>query len=240
MSKEPNMPQSVKLPDVGEPKLQPKQASGYRIAIAIAISLWVVVTHYHFVRRGVWNPFTSHELNAIFLANKGLAISAVLMISISVLLGPLARWFQPFKGYVGYRKEIGLVGGMLAGVHIVVSLFFLPEQFPLSWYAEHIPALLMGIAALITLIIITVHSTGPALRRVGYRRWKMIQRLVYPTLIFAMAHYMLMGKPANWVRWSQTMETPLPPGTLVTTVAVVLVLIVRLFAMLPNRREHEP
>jgi DMSO/TMAO reductase YedYZ heme-binding membrane subunit len=225
--------------DVDNQKVMPKRLTDYGGAAAIAILLWSLVTYYHFVRRHIWNPFSSHELNFLLLANKGLALTAVLMISLSVLLGPLARWSSFCRKRVGYRKQIGLLGAMLAGLHVIVSLLMLPEQFPLIWYGEHLPALGMGIAALLTLLVISVHSTESAPRRIGYRRWKTIQRLVYSTLLFAMAHYMLMGKPANWVRWSQTMETPLPPGTLVVTVVVVLVLIARLIAMLPKRREQE-
>lgn len=208
-----------------------RRVPAYPTAFLISILIWAVITHYHFVRRGVWNPFADHELNPLFLANKGLALTAVVMICLSVILGPTARFWPSFVRWVAYRKHIGLTGAGFAFTHILVALFLLPQEFPPSWFAANPGFLAMGILAFTTLLIITLHSTGAAQRRLGPRKWKIIQRLVYPAIAFACAHYMWMGKPANWLKWSRTLETPLPPGTLVITLIVITTLIVRLAAL---------
>lgn len=71
----------------------------------------------------------------------------------------------------------------------------------------------------------------------GPEVWKKVHRLGYIFLVSIAIHIVCLGKVANWIKFLETFEMPVPPGTTVPTAAIVLVLIVRLVDAVRTRKE---
>ena len=199
---------------------------------------WALVTYYHFLRRDVVNPFGAHEVDPIFMANKGMAITAAVLIGAAVAIGPMARWFAACRPWAASRREIGLAGFGWALIHVCTALLPLLERFPWSWYLERPLVIIAGATALLLLIVIAASSNRRALRWMGGRKWKLTQRLVHVVIALIVIHFVAMGKAANWVVWYRgegTEQTSLPPGTLMLSVALLALLAVRASVWIPVR-----
>jgi len=59
----------------------------------------------------------------------------------------------------------------------------------------------------------------------------------YIFLTLIVIHIVCLGKVPNWLRWLETLDKPVPPGTTVPSAAIVLTLIVRLVDALGKGKE---
>jgi DMSO/TMAO reductase YedYZ heme-binding membrane subunit len=99
----------------------------------------------------------------------------------------------------------------------------------LKWYLDRPVVSITGILSFLLLILIAAISNKSAMYKLGGRKWKTLQRLVYPVLILTVIHYMAMGKgsPTGWLRWFRDTDSLLPGGTLLLTTYVLLILMIR-------------
>ncbi len=208
-------------------------------ALKLAAIIFIIIVYYHYMRRGIFLPqdFIGTNVSFLDMANKGFAITAVFMITISILIAPIAQFISSWGKKIGYRKEIGIIGVYLAIIHLIISFLFLPWKYDVAWYQDHQLSIILAILSIIILIIITITSTKYHLVTFGYKKWKGIQRLVYPALILAVLHIMVLGKIAGWKKWfvDPSVTYYLPPGTLVTISFVALALILRLIVIFKKR-----
>src|SRR3989344_9136932 len=92
-------------------------ARDYGIAFALGFGTLFLTILYLFLRRGY---FDAH------IINKAVATTAVILLILVFLTGPLARYFEKWDSWVGYRKEIGIVAGILALAHALITFVFYP------------------------------------------------------------------------------------------------------------------
>ncbi|MAH03631.1 hypothetical protein CMI39_02480 [Candidatus Pacearchaeota archaeon] len=216
-----------------------KRESDWFVAFAIGAILFFAFLYYHYIRRGIINPFSPNDISFLFLANKAVAISAVFLIGISFLLGSLAKFFTFFKEKVKYRKEIGLLGFFFALIHIVIVYFFLQDKFPRTWFIENPIAVVFGILSLITLVIVAFISNNYLMKKLSYKKWIFIQRLAYLAFILAALHILFLGKIPGWINWVKTLEPLFPPGTLVTISFIIIVLLIRISVIFLDKKERK-
>ncbi len=200
-------------------------------AFQLALPIFFITLYYHYIRRGVFLPFfTEHGISFIYLVNKALALTGVALVVISILIGPLAAFFPSFGKKIGCRKEIGLLGFFLAIGHIIITLLFIYWDF--NW------AFLTGLLAFLFFLAIVVFAgTRKSLISLGYRKWKTIQRLVYPALFFTFLHILFSDKVAVWQEYlAQPSATSyLPPGTLVITAFILFGFFLRFVVFIKDR-----
>ncbi|HLC47260.1 MAG TPA: ferric reductase-like transmembrane domain-containing protein [Candidatus Nanoarchaeia archaeon] len=211
---------------VDELRAHLKEKPDWFVATALCTIIFLLFWYYLYLRRGILVPFLSEEPLALFLANKSLALTSLFAIGISLSIGPLARFFRSFKHKLEYRREIGLMGFFVGAAHILITLVFLTYRFPLVKYIERWKAPLYGIMALLILIVVASISTTAAIRKMGYRRWKFMQRLSYIAFILIALHFSVM-KYAEWVKWFASYDPVYPPGSLLAIIFVGLVLLLR-------------
>jgi sulfoxide reductase heme-binding subunit YedZ len=127
------------------------------------------------------------------------------LLSLVFLLASLAC--TPLKLLVGWtwpiqlRRMLGLFAFFYATLH-VATYVAIDQHFawPALW-ADIWPDvsqrefILAGIGALLLLLPLAATSTSASVRRLGYRRWKGLHRLVYPAAILAALHFLLRVKP---------------------------------------------
>ncbi len=122
-------------------------------------------------------------------------IAAVVLIAI-LFLSPLSKIFRMrlLLQMMGFRRELGILMGYLATVHVVGYLID-PLWFD-AFFAPYIgndlfamaPTFLFGTVAYFLTLPLLFTSNTIALRALGGRRWKGLHRLAYPLLVFTMLH----------------------------------------------------
>lgn len=214
-----------------------KEESDWLVAFVIGAILFFVIIYYHYLRRGIINPFLPNEVSFLFLANKAFAISAIFLIGISFLIGPLAKFFDYFKNKIRYRKEIGVMGFLFALVHIIISIFFLKDKFPNEWLIENQPSIIFGVISLVILIIVTSVSNNFSIIKLGYKKWIFLQRLAYLAFIFAAIHFIIL-RFSWWKEWLKTLDPLYPPGTLIAIIFVIIILLIRIIVLFIDKKEE--
>ena len=93
-------------------------------------------------------------------------------LGIVLLLGPASRIFSFPDPYLKYRKETGIISFFLLFFHIIFSLFFLPEKFPLSSFFNGLNlAFIFGLLASFVLTLLFFISNEKAMNYFGRQKW---------------------------------------------------------------------
>lgn len=122
------------------------------------------------------------------LINKGVALSAIILIGLAYFLGPLCKILPFVKHHLRYRKYFGLAGFALILLHVVFTLLQLSDRFPPSWYVDHAKGVILATAALIVFFFLAATSTKDAIHRLGGHNWKLLQRTGYIAYMYVLMH----------------------------------------------------
>lgn len=208
---------------------KPSSLKDYTVACFLGVVSTGVVLVYLFARRG--------ELNQ-YVFNQALASASVFLLALVFLIGPLMRYVSWGGYYVRYRKEVGIVGGVLAILHGVISLLFLPEWFPLASYADRLDTFIPGMIGTLMLGYLIWISRQKEIIRLGGRIWWALQRWGLRVVIAAALIHVIVMKLSRWKRWwlqgeSSDYDLPgFPPMGLLATSALVVVVAIRMIEYL--------
>lgn len=121
-------------------------------------------------------------------------LSLRLMI-LAMLPGPLTEFFGPnrfLRGWIAIRRNFGVAAFAYGVLHL--TAYAIDMQALAAMLGEiALPAIWTGWLALALLAVPAAISTDRAVRRLG-RRWKLLQRLVYPALALALVHWALLDR----------------------------------------------
>ena len=126
--------------------------------------------------------------------NRAFALSAVVVLGITFIIGPLSKFIKAVNRGKLYRRYLGLAGVAIFMVHIAISFVF--------YYSSDIFALLdfgnprmlqvyAGLIALIIFFLMVITSAKQIIRVLGGKNWKLIQNTGYIAMILVMLHFML-------------------------------------------------
>lgn len=139
----------------------------------------------------------------------GTAYAAYSLVVWALIIGPLnvirAR-ANPVHG--AFRRDVGIAGGVFAMIHTVVGLqvhaggqisryFFYSRELASPSNSVFLFSNWIGLLSAITFAVLVAISNNPALRSLGLRTWKFVQRGAYPAAVLATAHgvaYQLLEK----------------------------------------------
>ncbi|MFZ9708508.1 MAG: sulfite oxidase heme-binding subunit YedZ [Steroidobacteraceae bacterium] len=141
--------------------------------------------------------------------------TAVNLLMIALALGLLSRASRDAR-WLGSRRIIGLFAFFYAALHLTIYVA-LELEFDFSDIAREFalrPYIIVGAAALLTLVPLAVTSTDRWMRRLG-RRWTRLHALIYPATALALWHYAWQVKldllepglyafaflVLSWLRW---------------------------------------
>ncbi|MFW2348966.1 ferric reductase-like transmembrane domain-containing protein [Qipengyuania sp.] len=118
---------------------------------------------------------------------------AVRLMILALLPGPLSDAFGPnrlLRGWLAIRRNLGVAAFCYALLHLV---FYVIDMRLLSAMIDEfaIPGIWTGWLAFALMLIPAAISFDAAMRRLR-RRWKLLQRLVYPAFLLALAHWLLL------------------------------------------------
>ncbi len=198
-------------------------------AVIVVFFLLFAVLRYNVIR-GV-----SYANFPLYIGNKVLAMTAVTLLSLSYILGPLRR-FLPIKETLSdLRKFLGLFGYGTAALHAICSLMlFTPVYYPKLFVATGKLSLMGELAMLFGVIsfglfgIITIISIPSVAASLSPGRWKTIQRSGYYGLAFVGLHVLVMSY-AGWLK-PDAFQYGVIPLSLTAVLIVAVTLLVRVLS----------
>jgi DMSO/TMAO reductase YedYZ heme-binding membrane subunit len=144
----------------------------------------------------VWD-FAHHQIgpnqSEYLLRTTGLLALIFLLLSLAVT--PLRRITG--KNYWSlFRRMLGLYAFFYACVHFLCYFIIDRSASLAAVYQDvlHRWFILLGMLALLVMIPLALTSTAASVKRLGNRRWKLLHKLVYLSLIAGTIHYLLVGK----------------------------------------------
>jgi sulfoxide reductase heme-binding subunit YedZ len=128
--------------------------------------------------------------NPIAQVMNELGLSALVLLLASLACTParhLFGWTWPIR----IRRDLGLLAFFYAVLHFLTYLV-LDQAVDLAAIWADIakrPFITVGFLALLLLVPLALTSTKASVRRLGYRRWEQIHRLVYVAGALAVVHF---------------------------------------------------
>lgn len=126
---------------------------------------------------------------------KTTGLAAISLLSLTLVIGPLCRFFPSLNDLKAHRKVWGITSFLFAFVHTsLIFIYFF--KFNLLKFVDfsspRYPALLAGILALVILFVVTITSNKQALTTLSPKVWKVVQTTAYLALILAVLHFYLV------------------------------------------------
>lgn len=209
---------------------------GWKKTTTVVLIIVFLCLIYAFVR---YNIVRSVPLDnfPLFIANKSIAMAATILIGLSFLLGPLARfWPNQFVSQLYLRKHLGVIGFALASLHAIMSLALLNPAYYSKFYVEGgkfnltgESSMLFGILAFLIFSAISITSLPPIERHMHPGQWKFIQKIGYLAYFFVLLHVTIMGF-SGWFR-ADSWQYGLASISLISASFVLFVLLTRLLVI---------
>jgi DMSO/TMAO reductase YedYZ heme-binding membrane subunit len=196
--------------------------------LILSISVFVFGSAYLFARRGNFD---------LYIANKVFATTALVLIGLSFALSGLCYFWDFVDTKIIYRKILGLTGFYYSLVHIFVTLFLLPNKFPLpSWILGHVTTVFFATLGLIIFTAMAIASKDDVMHELGSKKWRMTMRAGYIAYIFIIIHFTML-KYKGWINWFNTKEPFLPPLSLLEIFFAVAVIGIRIALEISLRKK---
>ena len=200
---------------------------------ALTLGTLIATSGYAVLRYALVGPVPFSQL-PVYLLNKSIAWSALILVCIALSTGSMSR-ISPrlFAGWVSQRKFIGLSGFMLATVHVVMSLSILtPSYYPSFFDGQSSTFNLLGGLTiqsgvvswmlLSTLMLVSIPSVQQSISRQYWLHW---QRGAGLGAALLGGGHVLYGFAGWWT--PQTWHGGLPPITLLSFLLVVFMFTIR-------------
>jgi len=176
-------------------------------------------------------------MDALYVPNKAIANAGVMLIAFVFLIGPIIRYFDRFDKWLGYRKEIGIVGTFLLVLHGIITYFYLPLKVPKGTLDLDDLDILTGIIGAAILTFLFVISFKKAISVFGATKWWFLHKWGLRTVILLTFIHVTLLKWEGWWKWITTGGTPtasvanplLVPVSLLIELFLLWVISVRLY-----------
>jgi DMSO/TMAO reductase YedYZ heme-binding membrane subunit len=153
--------------------------------------------------------------------NKGVADTAVILMGLSMILSGVCYFFNFFDTKIVYRKQLGLIGFAFGMAHVLLSWdAFTSLLNAENWAKGAIWPAFTGLLAFIIFTIMALVSNMRVARALGGKLWRYILRTGYLALILL--------KSARWITWYQGGMKTLPAMSLITSVFILIVILMRI------------
>ncbi len=160
--------------------------------------------------------------------NKSAADTAILLMGFSMLLSSLCYFWNFFDHLIVYRKHLGLIGFAFGIAHIALSFSMLTGLLqPSTWQNGAMWPGLTGVIATVIFTVMAIVSDRNIAMLIGGKLWRPILRTGYIAVIFIWLHVVLL-KSGRWITWYNGGMKTLPSMSLLVTIFMVIVLVMRI------------
>jgi len=132
---------------------------------------------------------------AIEIILKGFTNTGYLLIGLSLILGPIAKFWNYFDKFLTYRKQLGIIGFIYVLIHgfIGTIIYVLPSP-TILW--TNYWAVALGIIGLYLLFVCYAISEIVVIKLLGPKKWRRILRYIsYTAFILSTIHIYLAKLP---------------------------------------------
>lgn len=162
------------------------------------------------------------------VTNKAVADTSVILVGLSMILSGVCYFWNYFDSLIRYRKHLGLVGFAFVLTHIALSFPAFQALFKVStWQSGAMWPAFTGLLAALIFSIMAVISNSAMAQILGGKTWRYILRSGYIALILVWTHVVLL-KGARWITWYQGGMQTAPSLSLLVTIFMVVVVLMRL------------
>jgi nitrite reductase/ring-hydroxylating ferredoxin subunit/DMSO/TMAO reductase YedYZ heme-binding membrane subunit len=145
-----------------------------------------------FMANGLAARGDGHAADPAILLIRGLGLAAFLMLTATLLIGPLARLSRRFGPFLYNRRHLGVTTFLLAAAHFGLALFWYHGSGPLNPFvsllvsnpaydvAAAYPFEIFGLFAFAVLFLMAATSHDYWLNNLSAPFWKALHMLVYP------------------------------------------------------------
>ena len=147
---------------------------------------------------------------------KAVGDAALVLLLVTMAVGPVARLWRPARRALPWRREIGIWFALLAAVHVVLILDGWARWSVLAFFGfEFVPQLgrlarmepgfglsnLVGAVALVWALALAATSSEWALRRLGPSAWKWLHNgayVVFWTVVLHVGYFLFIHYTASF------------------------------------------
>lgn len=208
-------------------KVKSKEIQSFRIVFAIIfLSVFYAILRYHILGNVEWKDFP------IYVLNKGVAMSSVILLLLNFVLEPLKRMdIKLPESFILAKFSMGITGFLLSIIHVFFSLILLSPKYYAKFYLEDGTLSLLGNLSLVggvfCFIILWLYSLSfENFTKSNLRFVKLFNsgKFIIYAMLFLGFHIIFMGysvwiEPLNW-------QGGLPPISLISFLFFALVFII--------------
>ena len=167
---------------------------------------------------------------AIEIMLKGFTNTGYLLIGLSLILGPIAKFWNYFDKFLTYRKQLGIIGFIYVLIHgfIGTIIYILPTP-SILW--TNYWAVALGVIGLYLLFVCYAISEIVVIKLLGPKKWRRILRYIsYTAFILSTIHIYLAKFPV----WQDYINSDIlfPPLSLILFSFGVFVLVFRVYVFI--------
>jgi len=154
--------------------------------IIFSLFIWVLT----FVAYEIFRPDS-----LISLINRSSAVTAVILLAITLLIGPLSHFYPKyFEKHKDYRKKLGLLTVVYGLIHIFITSYTWNIPKAIAYTSSNRSAIILGVLAAILLLAISLTSNKKVFENIKFPLWKAIQFTSYVVLALLIVHFALIKK----------------------------------------------
>ncbi len=196
-----------------------------QITKTISVSLFVYLILFSYIG-------LRYEQFSLFIANKALAGTAGALLALVLVTGPMSRVYSKLSFLMMYRKWLGMISFIYAYLHGMITLFGLPDYFPLSRFNLGNAAFICASISLLILILLFLLSFDIFIGSLNRKLWWSIHNWgLRVSVLFGFIHVVLV-KYKTWITWflhqDKGIGGMLPPAGLLISVWIICVFGIRL------------
>jgi len=197
-------------------------------SLMIAFVVFLILSVYLYVRRGYYD---------IYIINKVLGSSAVVLAGITLVIGPLSKKIQSLAKFIVIRRQLGLMAFLLALLHVIASLLQTQRFTWFSWYLNEWIPVAAGILAITVWAYMAYISRNKKIQEMGGKVWKSHLSLAGKIAFLGIFLHLTIMKYEGWIRWwsGQVKQTPelanpqYPPASLFIFAFMLIVIVCRIY-----------
>lgn len=168
----------------------------YDLYIIAAVAAFIGV----FMAVGLKTYPAGHQADPAVLLIRALGSAAFLMLTVTLMIGPLARLSPRFLPFLYNRRHLGVMTFLVAAAHFGLSLAWYHASGPLNPFvsllvsnplyqsAEGFPFEIFGLAAFAILFLMAATSHDFWLKNLSPTVWKLLHMLVYAAFGLLVLH----------------------------------------------------
>ena len=213
------------------------EKSKWFLGIRYTSVVFVLFSFYLSIRRGYYN---------LYIINKVFGSTAAVVAGLTLLIGPLGKRYAFFARLMPIRRHLGLLSLFFGLGHAIISAFFQPQKFPLSWYQREWIPVLFGIVALVGWLYLAYLSTNKKIQEMGADLWKKHQSIVGQIAFVAIFLHLVIMKYEGWMRWfsgetkqtAELLNPSYPPASLFVLVIMFGVIVYRVLNFFSQKAKN--